>query len=162
MRGHSPASAEKMTSEDAPRKARVRSASDARQVRGTHHAPASFRFTLSDLGRLRRFVSAAATGAALQDTRREDLVLAIDELATNSICHGGGSGNLDIWRERDQLVCEVSDGGLIEESFHGREMPDPDAVSGRGLWLVEQLTDKVEVRSAPESGSFVRVSMQLA
>jgi len=122
----------------------------------------AFPFTLSDLGELRRFVAAAATGAALGPDRREDLVLAIDELATNSICHGGGSGSLQIWREQDQLVCEVSDNGFIEEPIHGRAQPDPDAVSGRGLWLVEQLTDRVEVTSAPHEGSVVRVSMQLA
>src|SRR4029077_17915103 len=71
-----------------------------------------FPFTLSDLGQVRRLVGAAANAAALDDTRREDLVLAVDELATNSVCHGGGSGRLEIWRERDRLVCEVSDGGF--------------------------------------------------
>jgi anti-sigma regulatory factor (Ser/Thr protein kinase) len=125
-------------------------------------APTTLPFTLDNLGRLRRVVAAAATGAALGQTRREDLVLAIDELATNSICHGGGSGTLAIWRERDQLVCEVTDGGIIDEPIHGRSQPDPDAVSGRGLWLVEQLTDRVEVTTAPELGSVVRVSMQIA
>src|SRR5690242_10069922 len=58
----------------------------------TLSAPVSFPFTLSDLGTLRRYVADAATTAALEQTRCEDLVLAVDELATNSICHGGGSG----------------------------------------------------------------------
>ena len=123
---------------------------------------AEFPFTLTDLGKLRKFVAAAASGAALEQRRCEDLVLAIDELATNSICHGGGAGRLQIWREGDELICEVSDHGFINEPIHGRRQPDPDAVSGRGLWLVEQLTDRVEVCSAPQDGSVVRVSMQLA
>jgi anti-sigma regulatory factor (Ser/Thr protein kinase) len=124
--------------------------------------PAKFPFTLSDLGKLRRLVAAAASGAALEQARREDLVLAVDELATNSICHGGGAGMLEIWREPGRLVCEVSDEGHIAEPVHGRTQPDPDAISGRGLWLVEQLTDSIEIRSAPRQGSVVRICMQLA
>jgi anti-sigma regulatory factor (Ser/Thr protein kinase) len=128
---------------------------------GEPRVPAKLPFELNDLGRLRRLVADAAAGAALEPTRCDDLVLAVDELATNSICHGGGSGTLEIWRERGRLVCEVSDSGVIAERVHGRPMPDPNAVSGRGLWLVEQLTDRVEVCSAPGVGSIVRVSMQL-
>jgi anti-sigma regulatory factor (Ser/Thr protein kinase) len=164
MRGNSPAWAE-MADGGSSRRAQMRRCDDGERALGRiepAQATTSFPFTLSDLGGLRRFVAAAASGAALEQTRSEDLVLAIDELATNSICHGGGSGSVEIWRERDRLVCEVSDAGVIDEPIHGRPLPGPDAVSGRGLWLVEQLTDRVEVRSAPHSGSVVRVSMLLA
>jgi anti-sigma regulatory factor (Ser/Thr protein kinase) len=146
---------------DAQRRLHVRPVGNG--PRGDREAPASkLPFTLNDLGKLRRAVAAAAAGAALDQTRCDDLVLAVDELATNSICHGGGYGSLEIWQEPDRLICEVTDSGLLEEPIHGRPMPDPDAVSGRGLWLVEQLTDRVEVHSAPGAGSVVRVSMQLA
>ena len=37
--------------------------------------------------------------AGLGQSRREDLVLAVDELATNSVRHGGGRGILRIWRD---------------------------------------------------------------
>jgi anti-sigma regulatory factor (Ser/Thr protein kinase) len=166
MRGNSPVWAQTISDGGSSRRGHVHCTGDTRYdpQHGvpSFDAPARYGFTLNDLGGLRRFVAAAATGAALEQARREDLVLAIDELATNSICHGGGSGSVEIWRERERLVCEVSDAGTLDEPIHGRPLPGPDAVSGRGLWLVEQLTDTVEVRSAPVSGSVVRVSMQLA
>jgi hypothetical protein len=37
------------------------------------------------------------------------LVLAVDEVATNSLRHGGGRGTLRIWRDADAVVCEVRD-----------------------------------------------------
>lgn len=160
MRGNSPAWAETMVDSDPSRRIRMRPSDDSPDSSPSPDMPARLSFTLTDLGTLRRFVAAAATGAALEQTRGEDLVLAVDELATNSICHGGGSGSIEIWRDRDRLVCEVSDAGTIDQPIHGRALPGPDAVSGRGLWLVEQLTDSFEVRPA-RSGSVVRVCMQL-
>jgi hypothetical protein len=38
----------------------------------------------------------------------------------------------------------------------GRVRPGTDACSGRGVWLVNQLCDLVQIRSAP-GGSVVRV-----
>jgi hypothetical protein len=40
-------------------------------------------------------------------------------------------------------------------------MPDPDPESGRGLWLVNQLCDLVQIRSGP-SGTTIRVHMATA
>lgn len=110
---------------------------------------------------LRAFVSAWATQHTLETERADRLVLAVNEIATNSVRYGGGGGHLRVWRERDALLCEVRDAGHFQEPLVGRRRPAIEAYSGRGLWLAHQLCDLVQVRSSP-TGSSVRLHMQLA
>jgi anti-sigma regulatory factor (Ser/Thr protein kinase) len=125
--------------------------------------PTELGFTIDGLGALRNFVMEATATTSLGAERAGDLVLAVNELATNSICHGGGEGTLRVWREERTLLCEVRDGGHIGdvEACLGREAPGPDAMTGRGLWLVDQLCDGMQITSSPHAGSAVRVRMQL-
>lgn len=118
-------------------------------------------FTWEDLRILRQFISRAAHAACLEDRRTEDLVLAVNEIATNSVRYGGGRGTVRIWREADALLCEVLDSGHIDDPLVGRVRPAPAQQTGRGLWLVNNLCDLVQIRSSP-AGSVVRVHMRLA
>jgi anti-sigma regulatory factor (Ser/Thr protein kinase) len=95
----------------------------------------------------------------LSQTRLADLTLAVNELATNSTRHGGGSGLLRIWDEPATVVCEVADAGSIDQPLAGRESPLDGQVGGFGLWLVNQLCDLVQVRVL-DSGGVVRVHMR--
>lgn len=104
-------------------------------------------FTLEDLSTVRSMVQAWARAAGVDVVRAEDLVLAVNELATNSIRHGGGNGVVRAWREPDTFVCEVCDEGRIDDPLAGRATPDEARQSGRGLWLVNQLCDLVQLRS---------------
>lgn len=117
-------------------------------------------FTVEDLRGVRSFVSAHASSALLDEEATEHLVLAINELATNSVHYGGGRGTLRIWRENDTLLCEVHDRGRIEEPLVGCTPPSLDQHGGRGLWLVNHLCDLVQIRATPE-GNVVRVHMGL-
>jgi len=108
---------------------------------------------------LRAVVARRAARAGLTPQRREDLVLAINELATNSIRHGGGAGTLTIWETPDALVCQVTDAGRLADPLAGRNLPEPDQTGCYGLWLVNQLCDLVEQRTLPR-GNLVRVSMR--
>jgi anti-sigma regulatory factor (Ser/Thr protein kinase) len=116
-------------------------------------------FTRLALGSIRNLVSMRAAEAGLGAEAGDDLVLAVNELVTNSIQHGGGGGTLRIWRELESLVCEVRDRGFIRDPLVGRLPPPVEQSGGRGLWLVNQLADLVQIRSAP-SGTVVRVYMQ--
>jgi anti-sigma regulatory factor (Ser/Thr protein kinase) len=118
-------------------------------------------FTITSLHEVREFVSEAAHAARLSSQRTENLRLAVNELASNSVCHGGGAGTLRTWRDEEALVCQVSDHGRIRERMVGRLRPDPDQTSGRGLWLVNHLCDLVQIRSG-DHGSVVRAYMRLA
>jgi anti-sigma regulatory factor (Ser/Thr protein kinase) len=118
-------------------------------------------FTAQELRAVRHFVSDEAAGAGLEDERKKDLVLAVSEVSTNSVLHAGGEGTLRIWRENGSLLCDVSDSGRLEHPLLGRERPTTRQERGRGLWLVNQLCDLVQMRSFPE-GNVVRLHMSLA
>jgi anti-sigma regulatory factor (Ser/Thr protein kinase) len=104
-------------------------------------------FEQDSLPAMRAFVGELAFDAGILGTRRDDLLLAVNELATNSVRHGGGEGVLRVWHEAFHLICEVSDGGQIEPPLTGRFRPPPGGLSGYGLWLVNQVCDLVQVRS---------------
>lgn len=108
---------------------------------------------------LRAAVARRGERAGLSPMRREDLVLAVNELATNSIRHGGGAGTLTIWETAEALVCEVTDRGQIEDPLAGREPPELGQVGRYGLWLVNRLCDLTEQRTHPR-GNVVRVTMR--
>jgi anti-sigma regulatory factor (Ser/Thr protein kinase) len=114
-----------------------------------------------DLAELRRFVRAHAELAALDDDRIADLLIAATEAAANTLLHGGEPGILRIWRQAGDLVCEIADAGCIEDPLVGRRVPDARAEGGRGLWLINQLCDLVQLRPAVD-GLTVRLHMHLS
>jgi anti-sigma regulatory factor (Ser/Thr protein kinase) len=113
------------------------------------------------LAAVRGVVSECATSCGLGGARLQELLVAVTEVAANSIRHGGGSGTLRTWGEGDLLVCEFHDGGHISDPLVGRSRPTPDQNGGRGLWLVHQLCDLVQIRSTPAHGTTVRLTMVL-
>jgi anti-sigma regulatory factor (Ser/Thr protein kinase) len=108
----------------------------------------------------RRFVAEAAEAAGFDEEPVQDLMVAMNELITNSIRHGGGGGVLHVWADDDALVCQVRDAGRIEGRLLGSELPAPEREGGGGLglWLVNQICDLVQVR-ALDDGTIVRVRM---
>lgn len=116
-------------------------------------------FDRDSLGAMRAFVGELAADAGITGPRRDDLLLAISELATNSVRHGGGDGTLQVWHDGDSLVCEVRDRGTIEPPLVGRRRPAPASLHGYGLWLVNQVCDLVQVR-ARDGGTVVRMRMR--
>lgn len=117
-------------------------------------------FTVDDLRRVRLLVGQAAERAGLPRSRRDDLVLAACEMATNSIRHGGGAGVLRVWTDGGTLLCEVRDRGRIAEPLVGRLAPRPSQRGGRGVWLANQLCDLVQIRAFADGG-VVRLHMRL-
>ena len=122
--------------------------------------PPELGFGPGSLARLRALVAQHGAAAGLGPARTADLVLAVDEVATNSLRHGGGRGTLRIWREPGAVVCEVRDAGRIEDPMVGRERPALDRDGGRGLWMVNQLCDLVQLRTFP-AGAVVRLHLYL-
>ena len=113
---------------------------------------------LTELGDVRRFVRRQAVVFGLSAQRSADLVLAVNEVAGNTVRHSGGLGTLRVWSEGDSIVCEVRDGGLIDDPLVGRARPGQAQEGGIGLWLVNQLCDLVQVRTS-DRGSVVRLHM---
>jgi anti-sigma regulatory factor (Ser/Thr protein kinase) len=113
-------------------------------------------FASGMLAGLRQLVKLRAKGAGLPATRAGDLVLAVNELATNSIRHGGGGGVLRVWEAVDTLICEVTDAGRIADPLAGRRRPASGQSGGHGLWLCNQICDLVQLRTFA-TGSVVRL-----
>jgi anti-sigma regulatory factor (Ser/Thr protein kinase) len=87
-------------------------------------------------------------------------VLAVNEVATNSIRHGGGVGAARVWRADGAIVCEIADAGRIEDPLVGRRRPDAGTIGGRGLWIANQLCELVQMRTFA-AGTVVRLHMRL-
>ncbi|WP_149204632.1 sensor histidine kinase [Actinotalea subterranea] len=113
-------------------------------------------FAHGRLGGLRRLTAEHAAAAGVGRATADDLALALSELASNSIDHGGGSGVLSTWRDADALYFEVHDAGHIDDPLVGRRNPTPHQARGRGLWMVNRLCDLVQIRSDAD-GTVVRV-----
>ncbi|HXN04948.1 MAG TPA: sensor histidine kinase [Candidatus Acidoferrum sp.] len=119
---------------------------------------ATLAFDAKRLSAVRRLVSREAASAGFMTRSIADLVLAANEVATNSVQHGGAAGTLRIWRDGGVLVCEVRDRGHFEDPLADRRRPAPGQDGGRGLWLANQLCDLVQIRSC-SSGTTVRLHM---
>lgn len=118
------------------------------------------------LAEVREYAENWARGTALSAARRGDLILAISEAAANSLSHGGGKGTLRLWTTAGAVpgavpgvVAEIHDGGRLADPLAGRRRPPlASARGGRGLWMIHQLCDLVEVR-ATDSGFTLRLHM---
>ena len=113
---------------------------------------------IADLPEIRGAVSQLARAAGLDARAVEGLVLAVNEVAANSLLHGGGRGLLRLWREPGYLCCDVTDEGRLEDPLVGRSRPELDRHGGRGLWLANQLCDLVQIRSSRDR-TVVRLRM---
>ena len=118
----------------------------------------SVEFDADSLSELRRFVTARTADAGLAHDRAHDYLLAVNEIACNSVRHGGGRGRLTVWQDDVGLLCDVADAGEITAPLVGRERPEDGQTHGYGLWLANQVCDLVQVRTFP-TGNVVRLHM---
>ena len=116
-------------------------------------------FDRSSITPLRHAVASCAAAAGLTGERLDDFVVAVNELLTNAVRHGGGLGRVAMWAAGDRVVCEVSDSGtgLATSRPEHPVRPAADQPGGWGLWLAEELTDSFELVTGAD-GTTVRVS----
>jgi serine phosphatase RsbU (regulator of sigma subunit)/anti-sigma regulatory factor (Ser/Thr protein kinase) len=84
-----------------------------------------------------------------------DLLLVASELCANAIRHGEGRDGalvLRAWAEGNDIVLQMEDDGTGFEppQRYGDELPDPEAIAGRGLFLVEALTDDLSIENGDD------------
>lgn len=115
-------------------------------------------FTPTSLDAVRRTVMDHARRWGLPQLRVNDLLVAVNEAATNSLTHGGGQGRVRLWSDERAVVCEIRDRGTILSPLTGRVRPRTDEPGGRGLWLVNHLCDLVQLRST-DARTVVRLHM---
>jgi anti-sigma regulatory factor (Ser/Thr protein kinase) len=113
-----------------------------------------------DLRAVRDLVAGCAARAGLSPGRVTDLVLAVSEVAANTLRHTGGSGTLCIWHGNGDLICQVTDTGQIASPLAGRRRPAAVSFGQGGLWVVHQVCDLVQVRTG-EKGTTIRMLVRL-
>lgn len=113
-------------------------------------------FAPGRLADVRRLATRHALRAGLAPDRADDLALAVSEVASNSIDHGGGGGVVRVWRDGAAFVLQVTDAGRLADPLAGRAVPAPLQERGRGLWMVNALCDLVQIRTT-STGTVVRL-----
>ncbi|WP_433387469.1 ATP-binding protein [Micromonospora sp. KLBMP9576] len=115
-------------------------------------------FDQAQVTELRHSVTSCAHAAGLSGQRLDDFVLAVNELITNAVRHGGGRGWLRLWRQSGEVFCEVSDHGrgISSQRLDDRSRPAADTAGGWGLWLARELSDSMAVESGA-NGTTVRI-----
>ncbi|MFE7763065.1 anti-sigma factor RsbA family regulatory protein [Streptomyces sp. NPDC057438] len=121
---------------------------------------AVFSYGEEELPAVRYFAHAQAVRLGLAGERLMDVELAVAELTTNSVVHGGGRGALAVWAEGEQLVIEVRDAGRLTDPLAGRRPPERGQVGGRGLLLVHYVSDLVRVHTG-DDGTTVHFYLSL-
>jgi anti-sigma regulatory factor (Ser/Thr protein kinase) len=106
-------------------------------------------------------VRARAEAAAVPREAIDDLELAVSEVATNALVHGGSPRLMWCYAQDDELVCQVHDAGPgPADPLVGYLPPDLNGLRGRGLWLAHQLCDVVEIAGGG-SGTDVYLALRV-
>jgi len=99
----------------------------------------------SVIASLREAVSGFAHAAGADESIVSDLELAVSELATNVVQHARSPEITVVVRhEPDRWVLDVSD-APDTNALDAAALPEPDALSGRGLFIVQAVMDDVEI-----------------
>lgn len=78
----------------------------------------------------------------------DDLAVVATELVTNAWQVQADSIDVWCWHEGDEMGVQVDDDGPgLRDPFAGYRRPASGVVGGRGLWIVRQLADLVEIAS---------------
>lgn len=122
--------------------------------------PLTATFGRDGLAAVRRSVSAYARHNGLREEAVDGFVLAVNEIASNAIAHGGGGGSLRLWVDGRSLRCRVSDHGPgVPTDRLDCGLPPLSASCGRGLWLAHQFC-QVEIQTTG-SGTTIELTISL-
>lgn len=117
---------------------------------------------LKNLANIRRFIQETATSLGIDAAIIPDVVLAVDEAASNIVLHGykGQKGiiRVEVEREGDALVVRLRDEAA---PFDPNTIPPPDLtlpleqrpVGGMGIYLTRQVMDEVVHRITRQGGN---------
>jgi anti-sigma regulatory factor (Ser/Thr protein kinase) len=103
-----------------------------------------------DLAALRRLLRDWGVACALSDHDIDDIVIAVDEIATNAVEHGQPPAHVRAWTTPDALFVQVDDHGRTRiPATIGCNRPPTDARRGRGIWIARHLADVLTTHTGP-------------
>jgi anti-sigma regulatory factor (Ser/Thr protein kinase) len=117
----------------------------------TRVTPASLRLELAaelpSIGAARHTVSRFLALAAVEEEEAESLVLVTSELCTNAVeATSAACGQMVIGCRVDDRSVEVEVTNRGEDFAADISLPHPESTSGRGLFIVRSLMDRLMVR----------------
>ncbi len=82
-------------------------------------------------------------------------VVAVNEITTNAVRHGGGRGTLKLWHEEHRVLCQITDHGpgLSGRPAEPRPTPAVTSPNGRGLLLARHGVSRLTIRSGTDGTS---------
>ncbi|MGI5130278.1 ATP-binding protein [Pseudonocardia sp. CA-107938] len=112
------------------------------------------------LNEMRQLLEQSLLTAGYGRNRAEDLVLAVNEVATNAVEYGSADARLYVWLDGDGItdgaVCEIHDRGTLRDPLPGLAAPHSSDPRGRGVWIARQICESLHVWS-DRSGTHVRL-----
>ena len=117
---------------------------------------------VTDFIGLRHAVAAELAVVPAADDLVQDFLLAVDEMTSNALRHGGQPVDLRLWVGVDRIVCTIGDSGTgWDDPFAGYGPAHGEDLTrgGMGLWLARQLCDHVDITSGPD-GALVRLTLR--
>lgn len=108
-----------------------------------------------DLQASRRAFAGAASEAGVEGPRLDELTLALNEILTNAIVHGGGAARLRVWLDLQagSLTCVIDDDGAgAANPLLGYTRPPEPTPGGYGTWLARRLFDRCEFMRSDSGG----------
>ena len=115
-----------------------------------------------DLAGLRHALADQLVRVVRDREQREDLHLAVSEMAANAFRHGAPPVSARLWASSERLVCTLTDGGRGLDPLYGYWPAHGEDLGrgGMGLWLARKLVDHVDIDSSPH-GTTVRLATAL-
>jgi len=112
------------------------------------------------LNEMRELLERALVTTGYGRDRAEDLVLAVNEVATNAVEYGSADARLYVWLDgdgrSDGAVCEIHDRGTLRDPLPGLAAPHSSDPRGRGVWIARQICESLHVWS-DRFGTHVRL-----
>jgi serine/threonine-protein kinase RsbW len=120
------------------------------------------RFDLANLKEVRREIDGRLRLVGLSHDRTDDFVVAINEVLTNAVEHGGGIGTVELSQADGHFRCVVHDRGRgIPHDVECNRRPDATTERGRGLWLAFALCADLVIDSSL-GGTTVTLAINVA
>jgi anti-sigma regulatory factor (Ser/Thr protein kinase) len=116
---------------------------------------------VADFASLRRALATELAGVPADSDVVQDFLLAVDEMTSNALRHGGRPIDLRLWIGTERIVCTIGDRGTgWDDPFAGYGPAHGEDLSrgGMGLWLARQLCDHVDITTGPD-GALVRLTV---
>jgi len=106
----------------------------------------------------RRLFTEVARDVGFADERVDELAVAVSEVLTNAVVHGGGRATMRVSAERHEVLCVVADEGAgADDPLLGFRAPNGMSEGGYGLWFARQTFDRVEIERSAAGGLVVHL-----